>query len=793
MPVWRRASWAGLRRWGLLVGLATAVSAPAAGEPVAATAEPAPAHVAPQPVPAPSAAAVTAPAQPSEPALPARPDDPRAAKVYTALETHCARCHQSGRTEKSVPAGGVANILALGDLASNARLVRPGVPDASRLYEVMLTRHAPLDVYASAPERREPAADELGAVREWIREMPGRTAACSGRTRVRDADVEGWIEEALRAEREGARDLRFVSLVTLHNACVPGGELAAARQSITKLLNGLSWGAAPVKLTAVDPDGTLLSFRLADLGWVAGHWETLQRAYPKALVMPLSEKTRSLGGAANPVVRGDWLADAVSDAKLYYQLLGTPQTLAELARMNGVDIDHNIRTQRARRAIVRQSDVTRGNRLAERHPGARGGFWLMYDFASSSGDQDLFERPLGPRSGGIVRAPFKPDIQRVIFALPNGFLAYALYDASGNRIDRVPPGIEKPAYAGAGERGSGGGGCFSCHGEGIRSVRDDYRAFASADTAQAGKEVREAALQLAATDGELVLLRDADNERYRNALVAAGVDPRLTLAGEEVVSALARRYRLGADYDAAALELGLERAVFEAALSKATGPVLTLAHRLQQGPLARAELDQIFAYLKGVEAPPAPAQRVPDVSQAGRIALDLWTDKARPAIGDLISVNVQSDTDCYLTVVNIDVAGKATVIFPNDFEADNLISAGKIMRVPGSEAPYQLRRKEEGREMIFAQCSTSPAPPTGIDHEFSRQRFTVLGNWENFVEDALVTDADLRTSPEKAERARRTRALAARRERGARNSAIDRGDTAPGRTLVDGRAVIVIE
>lgn len=728
-----------------------------------------------------------------EAAVPARPDDPRAAKVYTTLDIHCARCHQSGRIDRAVPAGGIANILALSDLANNPRLVRPGVPDASRLYEVMLTRHAPLDVYASAPEGREPAADDLGAVREWIREMPGRRAACAGRTNLREADVEVWIEEALRAERDTARDLRFISLVTLHNACAPSAEIAAARQALTKLLNGLSWGASPVKLNAIDPEGTLLSFRLADLGWVAGHWDTLLRAYPKALIMPLAEKTRAAAGAQNPIVRGDWLADAALDAKLYYQLLGIPQTLAELAKMNGVDIDHNVRTQRARRAIVRQSDVTRGNRLAERHPGARGGFWLMYDFASSSGDQDLFERPLGPKAGGIVKAPFKPDSQRVVFTLPNGFLAFALYDAAGNRIDRVPPGIEKPAYAGAGEQGAGGGGCLGCHGEGIRSVRDEYRAFAGAATSLAGKDVRDAALQLAATDGELVLLRDADNERYRNGLVAAGVDPRLTLAGEEVISALARRYRLGTDFDGAALELGLERTVFEAALAKASGPVLTLANRLQQGRLARAEIDQVFAYLKGVEARPAPAKSAPIPAQLGRIGLNVWTDKARPAIGDLIAVNVQTDTDCYLTVVNIDVAGKATVVFPNDFEADNLISAGKTTRVPGSEAPYQLRRKEDGREMIFAQCSTSPAPPTGIEHEFSRQRFTVLGNWENFVEDALVTDADLRTSPEKAERSRRTRALAARRERGARNGAIDRGDTAPGRTLIDGRAVIVIE
>lgn len=752
-------------------------------------------------------------AQDAASAVPPRPEDPRAAKVYAVFNTYCARCHQAGKLDKAVAAGGLANILALSDLAKDNRLVTPGIPDASLLYQMVATGHSPLDVFGSGIQMQGPGPDDILAVRQWLHEMPSRTQQCAGRESITALQVDRWVEEALRVEREGARDVRFISLVNLYNGCMTSAQIAAARQAMSKLLNTLSWGAAPHALKTVDPNGTLLSFSLEDFGWVAGHWETLERAYPKALIVPLSDNTRRLAGAANPVVRGDWLAQAASTPKLYYQLLGIPQKLSELAKMNGIDIDYNVRVLRARRAIVRQSEVTRGNRLVERHPGARGGFWLVYDFASSTADQDLFEHPLGPRGGAGVRAPFKPDLVRVIFTLPNGFLAYALYDAAGNRLDQVLPGVEGPIYSGA--SGSGptlaGGGCFSCHSQGVTLVRDTYRAQVArltappADPASAAgtgipqapveppplSETMQTALQLAATDGELLLLSNSDNERYRNAMIAAGVDPQLTLEGGELISALVRRYLSGTDYEGAASELDLTPETFTAALSKAKGEIALLARRLQQHRLPRVAVDKIFAYLKGVDTPENKTKNQPVAASDGKIDLDLWIDKADPAPGDLIVVNAEADSDCYLTVTNIDPAGRATVIFPNDFEPDNLLSAGKPIRVPGADAPYQLRRKDEGRELILAQCSTSAAPPMGIEHEFGRQRFTVLGDWENFVEDALVTEADLRTNPEKAARARRVRLEAMRRDRGAASG--DRADASPGRRLVDGRAVLVLQ
>ncbi len=755
---------------------------------------------------APAAGATTVPATPpvATPAMPAaaanavppRPEDPRAAKVYSVLETHCARCHQTGRIiGKPVAAGGIANILAIADVASNPTLVNPGSPDASTLYEVLRSRHGSIDVFTN--DGLEPGPDDLETVREWIRELPGASRECAARPPVKAAAVEALIEEALRVERDGAKDLRFISLANLYNACVASEELAAYRQAVTKLMNSLSWTQSPQKLTPLDANGTVLAFRLAEFGWVAGHWDVIEQKYPKAFIVPLSDKTKSAAGSANPVVRADWLADAVGNLQLYYQLVGMPPKLYELAKMNAVDIDYNLRISRARRAVVRDSAITHGNRLAERHPGARGGFWLIYDFATSTGDQDLFEHPLGPKSSPQVKAPFKHDNVRSLFALPNGFNAFALYDAGGSRIDRILPGVEKPIYADANGRELGlrsSGNCFSCHSDGLWPVRDAYRARPNAVSAVIKKDMHETALQLSGIDSEMQLLQDGDNERYRNALRAAGIDPELKVNGEEIISALARRYRLSVDLAGAAIELGLERETFEAALAKAAGPAGALARRIQHGRLQRPEVERLLGYLKGVEqsGDTSSTKAAANESASKAISLNVWIDKVRPAAGDLIAVNAEADKDCFLTLINVDAAGKATVLFPNDFEPDNLISAGKTHRVPGTSAPYQLRIKEERRETLVAQCSTSPAPPTGIEHDFGRQRFTVLGNWENFMRDSTITDADLRRNPNKAERARAARAQALRRLRDSGSRTEERQDTSPGTPVRDGRAVVVL-
>lgn len=746
----------------------------------------------------PAPADLSASLQGNQVEIPQRPTDPKTAKVYAVLEARCARCHQTGKTELPLASGGLANILSIASNAANPRLVRPGLPDASRLYDVFSTRHTPLDVYDASGDRSEPQPDEIEIIRNWIKDIPAEAQSCKDRIPVKTQDHETLIRDAQRIAGGDAKDLRFISLAHLYNACATGIEMTAYRQALIKLLNSLSWAGNAAEIEILGAEETLLAFRLSAIGWVGGHWDIIQRAYPASLVRSVPADIKAAAGTELPIVNGDWLASEVSDTPLYYALLGLPSKLSELAKMNGLDTDQNVRAGTARRMAIRGSAVTRGNRVIERHTGGRGGLWLTYDFATSSGDQNLFERPLGPRISPTTKLPFKPDQIRAMFPLPNGFLAYAIFDAAGNRIDRVLPGLEKQ-YSGIQAATlepatKAGANCFSCHAGGLKPAKDEFRAFASAEGSPVSKDIRDLAFQIYPSDSEMALLYTADAEKSENALRAAGIEPAAMLDGEEIVSALARRYRGAFDLKAAAAEIGQAPDAFLNAILEKKGPVEPLARRLQQGVLPREDLDKLFALMKGVDAPALGGGFggfLRDVK--AEIGLSLWVEKPRPTAGDLVVVKAEADNDCYLTVVSVDAGGTATVLFPNDFESDNLIGAGKPVSIPAPESPYQLRFKADGTETLVARCSTSPAPPTGIEHDFDRQRFTLLGNWETFIQDTLVTDSELRQSPEKAERARiaRSAALTRRQQRGARSAL--RPEGLPGRTLRDGRAVVIID
>jgi len=735
----------------------------------------------------------------SQAAVPSRPNEARAARAYDVLETYCARCHQSGRLDKPLASAGLADILSVDELARDPALVRPGVPDASRLYDVFEDRHAPLDVFPGPAGSNEPRPEDIESIRGWIRDLSPALQTCPSRQPVRPADVDKMMRDAQRLERDEGQDVRFISLVHLYNACATPADMAAYGQALNKLMNSLSWADEPVKLTPLDAAGTVFSFRMSEFGWNAKRWGFVEGAYPRALVRAVASDVIRTAETKVVIVNGDWLAAAAAETPLYYDLLGIPEKLSDLAKLNAVDIDRDIETGAVRRIALRTSAVTRGNRLIERHPGVRGGLWLVYDFATSIGDQDIFEHPQGPKTAAFGQTPFKPDEIRAIFALPNGFYAYALYDTAGQRIDRVLPGIEKP-YSGLEADAiepttMAGGKCFACHIEGLIEARDDFKAVVAPNNSVPPSPNRAAVLPLFGTDSENTLLMIGSGDRYRLAAKLAGIDPNLRIRGEELIAGLARRYREGADFEAARSETGIEREAFMNELMNAKGAATPLARRLLHGVLSRSELERLFSLLQGADEPP----NAPDMSAGflrdlkSEIGLSMWIDKPRPKPGDLVTVEVEADSDCYLTVISVGADGTATVLFPNDFQQNNLISTGKPLSIPNADAPFQLRYKAEGSETLLARCSTSAVPPVGIEHDFQHQRFTALGNWENFIEDTLVTESELRTNPKKAEQARlaRTRALKRRRDRGEQIDPLP-PDVSTKRPLKDGRAVLVL-
>ena len=712
----------------------------------------------------------TAPATPP-PLFPAPPATALAGKAYAVLDKHCARCHQSGKLKIARAALPTSNILALDELSVEPALIRPGVPDASPLYTIMLRRHSPLlgpEIWP--PIGEELTASDVQAVRDWIQDLPALTpGTCPGRPPITASASATSLKAAVAAlSDEKAKTTRFISLANLYNACATYPELNGYREAVTRVINSLSWKPEPVRLETTDPERTILQFDLSDAGWVDAHWEKLVQAYPhsgSAALRPSDEINKKIGSTV-PVVRGDWFAAAAMTPPLYHSLLGLPARFANLQRILNTDRDANIKSSVARRAAIAESTITRAGRIAERHPTKQGSLWLAYDFAGSEGRQNITSHPLGPAPPPAGRVAFRHDLARALFNLPNGFLGFSLNDPSGDRLDRST-GIDRDmvSWSAGSENGLA---CAGCHTRGPLSVRDEVRPAMDEPDKLADKtltkDLRNAVLALYPPEPEFEALVAADHQRHRKALQNAGLNPDLTVHGLELMSALARQYQKPSGLGALSAETGLVADDLLRRLGDVPEPMKPAVRRLKQGVVSRTEFNQLAAFATrepNSAVLPAPTPEV--VTAANRnLDLQMWPTQDRYKVGELAAFLVQSNMDCYLTLISVDAAGRGTVLFPNEFEQNNLLLADKPLRVPNETAPFQLRLKTPGRETVVGICTIVAKTPDGITHDYERQRFTILGDWRTFLgqlsleegADAKSNQAEARPRPRPPQRTR---------------------------------------
>ena len=101
--------------------------------------------------------------------------------------------------------------------------------------------------------------------------------------------------------------------------------------------------------------------------------------------------------------------------------------------------------------------------------------------------------------------------------------------------------------------------------------------------------------------------------------------------------------------------------------------------------------------------------------------------------GDLLTLTARATASCHLTVLTVDGKGRGTVLYPNEFEPNNLIEADREIRIPSEKAAYQFRLKDKGQETLIGICSTTGKIVDGIHHDFEKQRFTELGDYRAFL------------------------------------------------------------
>lgn len=698
-----------------------------------------------------------------------------AVRAYKVLDQHCARCHQSGRLTRRPAEGNLGNILDLDALARRADLVRPGYPDASLLFTVMQTRHMPNDVTKDAGGNAEPSVEDVAAVRTWIAGLPAAPHCVWGVTEAEN------VNALIRADQQGAdpetaRFRRYVQLSHLGTSCGGQSRLDVYRQAVIKLLNSVSRASEPLRLDNVDVRGSFVAFDIRHLGWSPDEWEMLVKQRPDATRINLGSDVLESSGSQQPLVRADWLAHALSEPGNYYARLQLPVRESEFDA--SVGFTGNIGAPWIRMAGVAQSAVTGDARTILRRANSDGRvLWKAFDFEAKSEETS---RTLSNLAARIARGT-EDDVgvgaeqSRVLFQLPNGFLGAAVFSSDGTRRDEVKQTEPEGHASGLAGRSTGGLRCFVCHQPALLPFQDNLGGMVSAEARGSGLEINSLVSQ---AELDALVANDANVQTIIHRVV--GIEPDLTIDGFEPIHALVLNYERALDIRRVAREMGRSVQQISQSLEKLDGDFAPAARRLRQGVITRAEFDWLAPEL--VED--LDRGRIVRAVDDDVLRLSLWSDKASYQVGDTAYFFASSTQDCHLTMISVDTNGLATVLFPNDFNPDNILRARQRLRVPGPADEFRFRLQTAGEEMIVGICMAGERKsPPGLSHDFERQRFTSLGDWEEFLRSELAADRKERAGGGTVQR---TKLVSGRKRR---DNVSSRADPSP---LPQARAGIVI-
>lgn len=395
---------------------------------------------------------------------------------------------------------------------------------------------------------------------------------------------------------------RYVSFSNL-----AASERAEAGAVLSFVLNSVSRADVVVRPVAVpETDERLWRISLTDYALPADVWEFLASHDPywhiRTQVVPPQATTTTRRAASNSVARtkaqtvvtdGGWL-DLVAAARLralshssgallrgdyfltkatttlddgvYYELAGIAADEPAFFRALGVDVQAIDRLRADEGANTIRSLVTFKPRRVVRRQGPLGGAWHTYDTAAATPERDPLRNPTA----------FVYDAGEHIAAKRNGLHLYALFDASGKRQASVPDAIAKDT---SDPHGSGIVvpmiSCVRCHLEdGLRPVANDQRKLLTSgiDLYVASPTEAQRLASFYLSDLEKRLTRDREDFAAAVATATGGMKP------AAIATALARRVRLYqdelVDRAAAARELGVEEALFAAAMRSSHDPIL---------------------------------------------------------------------------------------------------------------------------------------------------------------------------------------------------------------------------
>ena len=134
-----------------------------------------------------------------------------------------------------------------------------------------------------------------------------------------------------------------------------------------------------------------------------------------------------------------------------------------------------------------------------------------------------------------------------------------------------------------------------------------------------------------------------------------------------------------------------------------------------------------------MQSPPKDLTRTFDVA--------LISDKSIYRQNEGAVFTVIAKEDCALTLINVDAKGTGTVLFPNQFQQENRIQAGKEFRFGDASTPFRFRLADKGTETVIALCNATKKATRGFEADFKAGGFTDLVNFAPLLAQQIAAES----------------------------------------------------
>lgn len=119
-----------------------------------------------------------------------------------------------------------------------------------------------------------------------------------------------------------------------------------------------------------------------------------------------------------------------------------------------------------------------------------------------------------------------------------------------------------------------------------------------------------------------------------------------------------------------------------------------------------------------------------NVEAVEKRGIKIWTKKGCGSsyqLGEFLSIKVKAKRSGYLTIFDLMPNGEVQILFPNRFQQDNYIQAGKVYKLPAREDPFRLRiSRPKGLDQLLAVVTEKKKKLVREDFSHYSQNFPKL-------------------------------------------------------------------